>query len=154
MPDVPLLPFDHLRPSALGSALARHAERSGWRWRVNGREIQPTEAFARDGWLPAIMAGTVWETLVPWDCLAAERFVAYEEPHPFFLGCGFFLDSDPSPTAWSFAVWRHLTQHQHEGWVDLDCSVNAWLEGLRGSPGPLPLAWRALPDVVPEPVAG
>lgn len=146
-----LITFQHLRASALGQALALHAQRQPWRWRVEGREVMPSEVFARDGWLPALMAGAAWELQIPWGRLVAERFDSYHEPSPVFLACGFFLASDPNPMDWTFPIWRHVRAHEHQGWVDLDCSVNAWKEGLRGSPSLLNLNWMDLPEIqVPE----
>ncbi len=141
-----LFSFEHLRPSALGLALARHAQRQPWRWRADGREIMPSEAFARDGWLPALMAGAAWELQIPWDELVKERFCTYNEPSPWYLACGFYLASDPCPMTWAFPIWRHVSAHEHQGWVELDCSVNAWLEGLKGSPKALDLHWQDLPE--------
>ena len=92
------------------------------------------------------MAGAAWEIQIPWEELAEERFTAITEPHSWSILCGFYLDSDPCPAKWTFPIWRHVQSHLHAGTVDLDCSLNAWWEGIKGSPSPLALAWIDLPE--------
>lgn len=136
----------YLRPSALGLALLRHARRQPWQWRIGGQPVPIEQVFARDGWLPAVMAGAAWELHVPWAYLARERFATYEEPNPVSLDCGFYLTSDPDPLVWTFPIWRHLKNHEHQGVVNLDDGFNAWVEGVKGSPSRLSLSWEPWPE--------
>ena len=136
-----LPPTPHLRSSALGRSLLAHAQRQPCHWLVNGRPVEASDVVARAGWLPALMAGAAWELQLPWEELAAEQFTAIIEPHSWPIMCGFYLASDPCPAKWTFPVWRHVQAHLNKGAVELDCSVNAWLEGIKGSPSPLRLQW-------------
>jgi len=126
------LPFE--QPCALSRVLSATAAVRQWHWRgIDGQPVPTEKVLSRAGFLPALMAGAVWECHVPVETLRDQLFVGFEEPAPHVFPCGFYLASNPSPNDWAFPIVKHLETHAVGGVVDLEPACSAWAEAMRGT---------------------
>lgn len=120
--------------SALSRVLLEHAQAARWRFvGPYGQPVGAEQALKSTGFLPALMAGAVWECRLPLSALEDQRFAGFEEPTSHRFVCGFFLASDAPAHQWAFPILSHLRTHLHDGVVDLEPAWSAWTEAVRGT---------------------
>ncbi len=119
---------------AISQVLLAQVVSRRWKFIDQSRQwVKPAMAVARDGFLPALMAGAVWECRVPLEALSKQQFVGIEEPTPYWFPCGFYLGSNPRPHQWVFPLLAHMEAHASDGVIDLEPAWTAWSEGIKGT---------------------
>lgn len=120
--------------SALSRVLLEHAQSARWRFvGPDGQPVTPEQALGGNGFLPALMAGAVWECRLPLSALEDQRFEGFEEPTTHRFVCGFYLASEAPAHQWAFPILAHLRTHLQDGVVDLEPAWSAWTEAVRGT---------------------